>query len=192
MSRKDNILEVAASLFAQKGFSATSTSAIAKEAGVAEGLIFHYFNTKKDILLHILKEMTSSYLEGSRANTKNSTTGLEALKTLINFHFEFGSDNLNALVVLIRDLPSSFVQKGEEFCEAINQDMEAVISVWKSCIQKGIEDNSISKDIPPRETALMVQGMLQGVDRLHLLGPIEVPEMQRHIIDFCLRAVTKD
>ena len=43
INRKQAILEAAVDLFAENGFSATPTSAIAKRANVAEGLIFHYF-----------------------------------------------------------------------------------------------------------------------------------------------------
>ncbi|UFJ39842.1 TetR/AcrR family transcriptional regulator [Brevibacillus humidisoli] len=49
--KQRSILEAAIKLFAGKGFHATSTSEIAKEAGVAEGTIFRHYKTKKDILI---------------------------------------------------------------------------------------------------------------------------------------------
>ncbi|MFT4756836.1 MAG: AcrR family transcriptional regulator, partial [Vicingaceae bacterium] len=55
-SKKDLILETALKLFAQNGFSATSTSKIAKAAGVSEGLIFRHFENKEG-LLHAILEM---------------------------------------------------------------------------------------------------------------------------------------
>lgn len=50
------ILDAAVKIFSAKGFSASTTSEIAKTAGVAEGTIFRYYKTKKDILraLHVL------------------------------------------------------------------------------------------------------------------------------------------
>jgi AcrR family transcriptional regulator len=48
--KEKRILEAACKIFAEKGFSAATTNAIAKEAGIAEGTIFRYFKTKKDIL----------------------------------------------------------------------------------------------------------------------------------------------
>lgn len=48
--RRQDILEVAIGLFARYGFAATTTKAIANEAGVAEGLVFHYFPSKLDLL----------------------------------------------------------------------------------------------------------------------------------------------
>lgn len=47
------ILEAATEIFSEKGFAATSTSEIAKRAGVAEGTIFKHYKTKKDLLLSI-------------------------------------------------------------------------------------------------------------------------------------------
>ena len=49
-ARRQQILEAAVRLFAQKGVARTTTRQIAQEAGVAEGLIFKYFPTKPDLL----------------------------------------------------------------------------------------------------------------------------------------------
>ncbi|MGZ6530093.1 MAG: TetR/AcrR family transcriptional regulator [Tumebacillaceae bacterium] len=48
------ILEAAVRVFSEKGFSASRTSEVAKEAGVSEGTIFNYFKTKKDLLTSML------------------------------------------------------------------------------------------------------------------------------------------
>lgn len=48
--KQDNILSAALELFANEGFSATSTNQIAKKAGVSEGLIFKHFKNKKGLL----------------------------------------------------------------------------------------------------------------------------------------------
>jgi AcrR family transcriptional regulator len=62
-ARREQILETALRLFAERGFDATSTRQIAKEAGIAEGLIFHYYPTKASLLTAILQDR----LEGRRA-----------------------------------------------------------------------------------------------------------------------------
>jgi AcrR family transcriptional regulator len=51
---RSKILEAAQHLFAQQGFGNTPTSLIAKKAGIAEGTIFRYFPTKKDILVELV------------------------------------------------------------------------------------------------------------------------------------------
>lgn len=50
---KLKISSAACELFCEKGYSATSTSEVAKRAEVSEGTIFRYFATKKDLLLYI-------------------------------------------------------------------------------------------------------------------------------------------
>jgi AcrR family transcriptional regulator len=52
-SRRDRIVEAALELFATRGFEGTSTKAIALAAGVAEGLIFHHFETKEALLTEV-------------------------------------------------------------------------------------------------------------------------------------------
>ncbi|WP_020574715.1 TetR/AcrR family transcriptional regulator [Actinopolymorpha alba] len=58
-SRK-RILDAAEELIAEHGFDATSTSRIAKLAGVPKGLVFHYFPTKTDLLTALVAERTDA------------------------------------------------------------------------------------------------------------------------------------
>ena len=58
-ARREQILGRALKLFAAQGFDATSTRQIAKEAGIAEGLIFHYFQTKASLLAALLENRRS-------------------------------------------------------------------------------------------------------------------------------------
>lgn len=52
--KEKRILEAAITISNEKGFSSTTTSEIAKRAGIAEGTIFRYFKTKKDIIHGIM------------------------------------------------------------------------------------------------------------------------------------------
>lgn len=54
--RRAEILEIAAELFAEQGYLATSTRALAQRAGVSEGLIFHHFGTKEGVLQALVDE----------------------------------------------------------------------------------------------------------------------------------------
>ena len=57
--KEKKIIDAAIAIISEKGFSASSTSEIAQMAGVAEGTIFRYFKTKKDILRGILIHMVN-------------------------------------------------------------------------------------------------------------------------------------
>ena len=63
------ILEAALRVFSRKGFNGATTSEIAREAGVAEGTIFRYFETKKDLLL----KAADPVIMGSLRNILEST-----------------------------------------------------------------------------------------------------------------------
>lgn len=55
--RRLQILAAARSLFSERGFNAVSTTEIAAEAGVARGLINHYFGTKRELYVEVVREM---------------------------------------------------------------------------------------------------------------------------------------
>lgn len=59
VSTRDKILEAAIRLFAEKGFSGTTTREIAEKAGVNEALIFRYFSTKRDLYSAIIERKIS-------------------------------------------------------------------------------------------------------------------------------------
>jgi len=60
---KERILEAAINIFSQKGFSASTTSEIAKEAKVAEGTIFKYYPKKKDLLSGVILKAVDIFEE---------------------------------------------------------------------------------------------------------------------------------
>lgn len=61
-SGQQRILNAALALFAEKGYAATATGAIARQAGVAEGLIFKHFRSKKELLLRLVRPLLSGLL----------------------------------------------------------------------------------------------------------------------------------
>ncbi len=69
--RQQEILDAAVRVFSRKGFNGATTKEIAVEAGVAEGTIFRYFKTKKDILL----SMVGPFVVQSLADTMQEVSG---------------------------------------------------------------------------------------------------------------------
>jgi AcrR family transcriptional regulator len=55
--RRRQILACARRLFSERSYDAVSTTDIAKEAGVARGLLHHYFGTKRDLYLEVVREL---------------------------------------------------------------------------------------------------------------------------------------
>ncbi len=57
------ILRAALELFAEKGFYQTTTKAIARKAGIAEGTLFNYFETKEDLALYFFEEQLTKVID---------------------------------------------------------------------------------------------------------------------------------
>ncbi|HTX45866.1 MAG TPA: helix-turn-helix domain-containing protein [Solirubrobacteraceae bacterium] len=55
--RRRQILACARRLFSERSYDAVSTTDIAAEAGVARGLLHHYFGTKRDLYLQVVREL---------------------------------------------------------------------------------------------------------------------------------------
>ena len=66
---KDKIFNAAIKVFVKKGFSASTTAEIAEEAGVAQGTIFRYYKTKKDILRGVMIEYIDKFEEFADFNS---------------------------------------------------------------------------------------------------------------------------
>lgn len=56
-ARRDQILDAAAAVFAEKGFHRATTKEIARAAGVSEGTIYNYFDSKADLLIGIMTRL---------------------------------------------------------------------------------------------------------------------------------------
>jgi AcrR family transcriptional regulator len=56
--RREQIIEAALQVFAQKGFVRATNKDVAKQAGITPGLIYHYFKSKEDLLLAVIEEVS--------------------------------------------------------------------------------------------------------------------------------------
>jgi AcrR family transcriptional regulator len=54
-ARKDQILQVASRVFARQGFHAANVSDVAAEAGVSQGTVYHYFDSKEDLFMAVFE-----------------------------------------------------------------------------------------------------------------------------------------
>jgi AcrR family transcriptional regulator len=87
---RQKIVEAALHLFEKKGFDQTTTKAIARRAGTAEGTVFNYFPTKEDIALHFFSEELDHVIAAVRGNPRLRKAPLEEkLFALIQSQFEY-------------------------------------------------------------------------------------------------------
>jgi AcrR family transcriptional regulator len=189
MTRKESIVEAATRLFAARGFDATSTAEVAKVAGVSEGTIFHHFKTKDGVLFHVFGEMMSLYLEGVRSETQESTNGLDTVERIIRFHFGFIAKYSKESLVIFRDLPSHFLEPGSPNRQMVRDQVAQVFKLLTQAIERGKMDGSI-RDVSSEKTAFMVRGLLTGLTRQRLFGPIDIPDLCEDAVEFCRRSLS--
>jgi len=65
--RREQLIEVATRLFAQRGYEATTTAAIAEAAGVTEPILYRHFAGKQDLFIAIVRRMSEQTLSQWRA-----------------------------------------------------------------------------------------------------------------------------
>src|SRR5436853_673470 len=87
---RKRIVKAALSLFQTKGFDATTTKAIARKAGIAEGTVFNYFKSKDDIALHFFEAEVDSAMSAVRDNPRLKKAPLEEkLFALVHAQLEY-------------------------------------------------------------------------------------------------------
>ncbi|MGR3766207.1 TetR/AcrR family transcriptional regulator [Rossellomorea sp. NS-SX7] len=124
--KQQKIVEAAIEMFAEKGYAATSTSQIAKKAGVAEGTIFRHYKTKKDLLLSIVSPTMAKLIAPFVIRDINKVLDAkyeryeDFLKAMILNRQEFLKDNMTVFKILIQEIPFHPELK-EQFKEHIAQ-----------------------------------------------------------------------
>ena len=106
--KRQKILDAAIKIFAQTGYHGARVSDIAKEAGIAYGLVYHYFKNKEQILDTIFEEQWSDFLgllESIAQGPDSTEEKLHAIARLILEAYRVRSDWVRVLVFDIQRSP---------------------------------------------------------------------------------------
>lgn len=159
-SKQIKILEAAIELIAEKGYSATSTSEIAKRAGVAEGTIFRHYRTKKDLLLSIVNPVIINFMAPVFAEKfvdqvfhESHTSFEDFLYLFIKNRFEFVQSNVPLIKIVIQELafhPEIQAAFKKASLEKVFPAIDQTLNVYKEKNQlKNIPNDSIMRMIAP-------------------------------------------
>src|SRR5438067_11585054 len=80
IDRRRELLDAAVRVFARKGFHTSRVGDVAEEAGVAHGLLYHYFSSKDEVLETIFRENWTVLVERLRAVTDAQGSAREHLR----------------------------------------------------------------------------------------------------------------
>lgn len=109
--KQKKILIAAIDAFSEKGYAATSTSEIAKMAGVAEGTIFRHYKTKKDLLLTLLSPLLSTLIAPRVIKDFDKVLNVshhnfeDFLCAIVKNRMEFLQKNNTLFKILIQEIP---------------------------------------------------------------------------------------
>jgi AcrR family transcriptional regulator len=93
LDKKEEILKTALKLFVEFGFHATPTSKIAKETGVANGTLFHYFKTKEELILFLYSQTKTRLIEYLYTNASKDESLELILKSIYTNTIEWAQEN---------------------------------------------------------------------------------------------------
>lgn len=105
LSRREELLRIAADLFAERGFANVTVDDIGAAAGVSGPALYHHFAGKEALLGEMLVDISEYLLAGGRAVVAAGDSPEGAvLDRLIRFHAEFAVERRSLITVHFRDL----------------------------------------------------------------------------------------
>ncbi len=158
LQRRAEILEAAKEVFAGKGFQATTIADIAKQAGLAYGSVYWYFDSK-DELFHALMEVEEdalrSHLEAALSGIDAGSDGEVVFRAAVRATFEFFEADRATVKLLFRD-STAFGDRFEKHLAGIYErfigDIEASIV--------GAQKRGDIIDAPPRMVAFSLAALI--------------------------------
>src|SRR3712207_1648585 len=102
--KRELLLDAAIRVFARKGYHATRVGDIAREAGVAYGLLYHYFPSKEQVLETIFRERWGRLIDALRAVEQNDDTAREQLRKVCAIVLRTWRDEPDSVRVLVREI----------------------------------------------------------------------------------------
>jgi AcrR family transcriptional regulator len=106
MSRREQILSTAATLFAERGFHGVSVADLGAACGITGPALYRHFPSKDAMLAEMLVTISEELLEVGRERVREAEDPREALHALVNWHIDFALNNKPLIVVQDRDWSS--------------------------------------------------------------------------------------
>lgn len=163
--KREKILEAAEKVFAQKGFYPARIADIAKEAGVAEGTIYIYFDSKEDLMVSIFKEKMGEWVDRLRSLLAGCETALEKLRVIVHTHFStlFENPNLAQLVQIELRACSAFMRGGSA------PEMRRYLNVIEEVLREGKERGEFRPDFDEWLAARSLLGIMDELATIWVL-----------------------
>jgi AcrR family transcriptional regulator len=164
--RRRQILDAAVKVFARNGFHRARVGDIAEEAGVAYGLVYHYFDSKEALLETIFRDTWTQMLARVREVEGSGADASEQVRQVTALLLRTWRRDPDLVRVLVREVTRS--PHVQQEIEEITEGMKALERI----IERGQETGEFRAQIDPRLGAVVFYGALDEILTGWVLGQL--------------------
>jgi TetR/AcrR family transcriptional regulator, fatty acid metabolism regulator protein len=158
------LLEAAVRVFARKGYHASRVGDIAEEAGVAYGLLYHYFRSKEEVLLTVFRETWRALIETIKSVEKAGDPPREQLRKVAEILLRSWRRDPDLVRVLVLEVTRSPHLPGEM------DEIVASFAAIQEIVERGQADGSIRSDLDARLASYVFYGAVEELLTGWVLG----------------------
>jgi AcrR family transcriptional regulator len=176
------ILDAAVRVFARDGYHTSRVGDIAEEAGIAHGLLYHYFVSKEEVLATIFRENWSELIAAFHRVETSGEPPDEQLRGIAKILLRSWRNDADLVRVMVREVARS------PHLQAQVDEVGEVFLTIQRVIERGQADGVFREDVDPRLASWIVYGGLEELLTGWVLGQLpdgdeEVARAERTIID---------
>ena len=157
--KRRRILDAAIRVFARQGFHSARVSDIAAEAGVAYGLVYHYFDSKEEVLNEPFTERWSLLLAASDALYEQDIPAREKLAGIARFIIDSYRHEPELMKVIIVEVTRAANSFGRTHLAKIGEAYGLIADI----VRKAQADGEFSDTVSPQFAAMAFYGAIEQV-----------------------------
>ncbi|MDX6637328.1 MAG: TetR/AcrR family transcriptional regulator, fatty acid metabolism regulator protein [Solirubrobacterales bacterium] len=157
VDKRQQILDAAVRVFARTGFHACRVSDIADEAGVAYGLVYHYFTSKDEVLNELFTERWSLLLTAIEEVDGQPRSAREKLDACAGFIIDSYRHNPELMKVIIVEVTRAANSFGRTHLPEIRRAYEAIAEI----VRHGQESGDFRADIDAEFASMWFYGAIE-------------------------------
>ena len=151
------LLMAAVRVFARKGYHASRVGDIAEEAGVAYGLLYHYFQSKEDVLLTVFRETWRALIATIQSVEEAGDPPREQLRKVAEILLRSWRREPDLVRVLIRE-----VARSEQLDRQVSE-LRSAFAAIRDIVAEGQASGELRTDLDPRLAAICFYGAIEEV-----------------------------
>lgn len=153
------ILNVAARIFAKRGYDATSLEEIAVELGILKGSLYYYINTKRDLLAHLLRDAHEKGLNNIRPIAEGEGNSISRLARMIRAHVNYVCTDRDRTAVFLHERKWLTPEQRVKYLG----DEHAYRRLFVRVIEEGQAERLIRPDLDAKLIALCLMSSVNSV-----------------------------